>query len=68
MDFIVDKFGQRLLISFELDLDTVRNMFSLCSRVHVDLLCGFLLGEAEEKDQRPRAEGQGMKKKITSVF
>lgn len=43
-------------------------MFSLCSRVHVDLLCGFLLGEAEEKDQRPRAEGQGMKKKITSVF
>lgn len=25
----------------------------------MELLCGLLLGKAEEKDQRPRAEGQG---------
>lgn len=40
-------------------VDTVRNALPLYSRVHVDLLRGFLLGEAEEKDQRSRAEGQG---------
>lgn len=27
----------------------------------MDLLCRLLLGEAEEEDQRPRAEGKGIR-------